>query len=78
MEKEVDPLSAVVNYWLQGNVTESVVPITWKSIVAALKADSVQETALAEEIRKKYCQQEEKSLQVEESQKVEKGQTFTF
>ena len=58
-EEERDPLSAIIEYWLNGNVLESAaVPISWKSIVAALKADSVGEPGLAEQIYKKYCQQE--------------------
>ena len=57
-KKEDDPLSAVVDYWLRGNVEESVAPISWKTIVAALKSKYVGEPALAEEISKKYGQQE--------------------
>ena len=57
-KKEDDPLSAVVDYWLRGNVTESVVPISWESIVTALKSKYVGEPGLAEEITKEYCQQE--------------------
>ncbi len=58
-KKEEDPLSAVVDYWLQGNVTESVSPISWKSILAALKSEYVGEPGLAEQLSKKYCQQGE-------------------
>ncbi len=64
-EKEIDPLSAVMDYWLQGNV-EQTKPRSWKSIVEVLKSDHVGQPGLAETIRKKYCQQEEN--------KVEKGQ----
>ena len=53
-----DPLSAVVNYWLKGNVIESAVPISWQSIVAALKSTYVGEPGLAEQISMDYCQQE--------------------
>ena len=62
-EKEDDPLSAIINYWLKGNVTESVVPISWDSIVSALK--TVGEAGLAEQIKAKYSQYE--------STKAEKG-----
>ena len=31
-------------------------PISWKSIVAALKSKHVGEPALADEVNKKYCQ----------------------
>ena len=55
-EKENDPLAAAVNYWLKGNAKESGVPLSWKSIVAALKDDSVGEAGIANEISKKYCQ----------------------
>ncbi len=68
-EEERDPLSAVVDYWLQGNVTESVSPISWKSIVAALKSDYVGEPGLAKQISKKYYYQQEDT-------KVGKGEIF--
>ena len=53
-----DPLSAVVDNWLRGNV-ESV-PVSWDSIVTVLKTTHVGEPALAERISRKYCQQGEK------------------
>ena len=49
---EIDPLSAVVNYWLRGNAG---VPISWKSIVTALKSEYVGEPGLAQRIYSKYC-----------------------
>ncbi len=58
-EEERDPLSAVVDYWLRENVTEPVVPVSWKSIAAALKSKYVGEPGLAELISKKYCQQDD-------------------
>ena len=57
--KEEDPLSAAIDYWLTGNVADSGAPILWDSIIEALKAGSIKETALAEELAKKYCQWEE-------------------
>ena len=54
-EKEADPLSAVIDYWLSGNVEG--VPVSWRSIVAALKSNHVGETGLANRISRKYCQQ---------------------
>ena len=54
-EKEVDPLSAVINYWLSDNVEDTEVPVSWKSIVAALKSSYVGETGLANKISSKYC-----------------------
>ena len=65
-EDEKDPLSSAVNYWLKGNAMEPGVPISWKSIVAALKDSSVGEGGLAEELSKKYCQ----------PQDTEKGKTI--
>ena len=53
-EKEDDPLSAVIDYWLNGN---SKVPVSWRSVVAALESSHVGETGLASTIKKKYCQQ---------------------
>ena len=57
-EREDDPLSAIVNFWLRGNVQS--VPVSWKSIVEALKSRHVGETGLANTISKKYCQEEER------------------
>ena len=57
-EREDDPLSAIVNFWLRGNVEG--VPVSWKSIVEALKSKHVGETGLASTISKKYCQEEER------------------
>ncbi len=62
-EEEDDPLSAVVDYWLKGNVTKSTTPVSWKSIVAALEAESVEEKALAESISKKYCQPQDSKVE---------------
>lgn len=52
-EKERDPLSAVIEYWLAGNVPDSC--ISWKSIAAALEVNCVGEPGLAEHIYQKYC-----------------------
>ena len=52
--EEEDPLSAVINYWLRGNVVESAEPISWKTIVAVLNA--IDEAGLAKEITKEYSQ----------------------
>ncbi len=69
---EDDPLSAVVDYLLKGNVTESAtaIPISWNSILTALKSDYVGEPGLAERISKNYCQQKDT--------KVAKGQTLGY
>ena len=69
-KKEDDPLSAVVDYWLQGNVLEPAIPVCWKSIVEALNSEYVGELALAEKISKKHCQ--------EEDTKIENGHTFSY
>ena len=52
-----DPLSAVVDYWLRGNVTESDIPISWQSIVKALRSESVGEPGLADRITQIYCKE---------------------
>ena len=57
-EKETDPLSAVINYWLNDNVEDAEVPVSWRSIVAALESSYVGETGLANKISRKYCKQE--------------------
>ncbi len=67
---ECDPLSAVVDYWLKGNVTEAVVSISWKSIVKALKSENVGEPELAEEISKKYCPHEDTTKSKGQSNKL--------
>ena len=52
-ESERDPFSAAVNYWLNGN--GEGVPVSWRSIVAALESSYVDETGLAHRISEKYC-----------------------
>ena len=52
-EKEINPLVATINYWLNGNVEG--VSISWSSIVTALKSSSVNEISLAIKIKKKHC-----------------------
>ena len=52
-EDEKNPLVEIINYWLNGNVKD--VPVTWRSIVAALESDSVDEKGLAKAIADKYC-----------------------
>ncbi len=61
-EKEDDPLSAVIDYWLEGNAEATAAPISWYSITEAL--DSVKEAALADKISKKYCQQEDYKVDI--------------
>ena len=52
-EKEDDPLSAVIDYWLSGNIEG--VSVSWRSVVEALESSHVGETGLANKISKKYC-----------------------
>ncbi len=66
--KEEDPLAAALDYWLNGNVDD--VPVSWKSIVAALNSSHVGEVGLAKTIGKKYCQQEENSLKMKDKGQV--------
>ena len=63
LKNEDDPLSAVVNDWLSGNV-ESSMPISWETIVAALESPHVDEVGLADTIRKKFCQEKDQQEQV--------------
>ncbi len=53
-KKEEDPLAAAVTYWLKGNV--DIPPVSWKSVVDALKSPHVGEIGLAKRISRKYCQ----------------------
>ena len=53
-EKEDDPLSATIDYWLKGNAKRGV-PCSWQSIVAALRSSQVDESGLASEIENKFC-----------------------
>ena len=54
-EKEADPLAAVIDYWLNDNVEDAEVPVSWKSVVAALESSYVGETGLANKISRRYC-----------------------
>jgi hypothetical protein len=55
-ERESDPLSAVIDYWLRGNV--ECAPISWEHIAKALGSSHVGETGLARRIRIKHCEKE--------------------
>lgn len=59
-KEEDDILSAVINYWLCGNVLD--VPVTWNSIIAALESKHVGEPGFAARIREKYCGQQKGKL----------------
>ena len=48
-----DPLSEVINYWLQGNVKGA--PVSWETIVEVLRTEHVGEPGLATKIQSKYC-----------------------
>ena len=54
--KESNPFAAIIDYWLKGNVED--VPVTWRSIVAVLESNSLDEKGLARTIMNKYCQPE--------------------
>ena len=47
-----DPLSEVINYWLQGNVKGD--PVSWETIIEALRTKHVDELGLATTIQD-YC-----------------------
>ena len=55
-EEEKNPLFEIIKYWLNGNVRD--VPVTWRSIVAVLESNSVDEKGIARTIMTKYCQPE--------------------
>ena len=55
IEKGADPLVESVDYFLKGNVEG--VPLSWGSIVTALKSDHVGEPALAKHLQNVYTQQ---------------------
>ena len=55
LEKDSDPLSAVIDYWLRGNVKGA--SVSWKSLVKALKSSHVAERGQAKRIEEKYCQE---------------------
>ncbi len=44
-----DPLSEVINYWLQGNVKGA--PVSWETIVEVLRTEHVGEPGLATKIQ---------------------------
>ena len=77
-KQDPDPLSAVVDYWLKGNVTEPVVPTAWQSIVTALKSVHVGEPGLAQQIHTKYCQQEENKSEKGRAQYIAKATQTKF
>ena len=55
-----DPLTAAIDYWLNGNVEG--VSISWSSIVTALKSSHVGEIGLANKIKKKHCLEGEEGI----------------
>ena len=61
-EIEDDPFSAVIDYWLNDNVEDAEVPVSWKSIVAALKSSYIGETGLANRISSKYCRMHQNEI----------------
>ena len=68
-KKDDDPLSAVVDYWLNGNAGSGGVPVSWKSIKEVLNSEHVDESGSANQVNQEYCQQNETS-------KVIKGFTY--
>lgn len=54
-EKDIDPLTSVFHYLLSNGTAENI-PLTWISIVAALKSDHVGEPGLATCISNKFCE----------------------
>ena len=70
-KKEGGLLLAAVGYWLSGNIPS--VPITWESLVTALKSEQVGESGCAETICKKYCCQQEKSGDIKNQLDMNQG-----
>ncbi len=68
-KEERDPLSAVVAFWLNGNVAD--IPISWKTIVEALKSIHVGEPGLAGEISQQYCPREDTTKVEGQTHKLE-------
>lgn len=58
---EVHMFIEVIYRWLQGNTD---VPLSWESVVKALKTPSVDEKGLADQLHKKYCQPDDASGQL--------------
>ena len=50
-----DPLSAIIDFWLEGNVQDKDAPVTWATLAAALKSSHVGAPAIAKRIMNKYC-----------------------
>lgn len=59
-KSEEDPLSAVIDYWLNGNA-DPAISICWKSVIEAVEA--VQESGLAAKIRNNYCHESADQLE---------------
>ena len=57
-EQDGNVLSTAVSHWLNGNTN---VPVTWRSVVAALNSPFVGERGCAQKISKKYCGEEKES-----------------
>ena len=55
-EEKRDPFSAVIDYYLKGNITDPPPPISWQFIVEALKSEYVGEPGLGSQIHKKYIE----------------------
>lgn len=60
-----DKLAAVIDFWLEGNVEEKDCPLCWMTIVKALLSSHVDESALAKEVHRTYCEQEDSSVESE-------------
>ena len=53
-DKDDDPLTSIVDYWLRGNVKNGP-SRNWESIVSILRSRHVDESGLADKISRKYC-----------------------
>ena len=58
-KKDGDFFATTMDFWLKGNIAN--VPITWEYLVTTLESKHISEIGLAADIKKNYCQKQEKS-----------------
>lgn len=70
-KREDFPLAAVINFCLKGNINP---PLTWLSIVEALKSQDIGEAELGRKLGLKYCPEEEMMEEAENPRLVQERQ----
>ena len=53
LKNDKDPLTAIVDYWLLGNIKD--VQVSWAKLVSVLRTDHVDESGVAARISKEHC-----------------------